>query len=165
MKRCSLALLAGVVLCVSSFQSIAADYKTEYDKKIKSAQDIGALGNDLAGDRVNFYTGGTSFNATDVSIPGNSGLSVAVGRFYTVEGNHQRAVTKGTSTPPEILGTVQRAFGDWDLDVPYLSTTMTQTAGWIVDSTTPQNRCSVVGQVRSDGSAANGAPPADNSAG
>ncbi|HMB57997.1 MAG TPA: RHS repeat-associated core domain-containing protein [Arenimonas sp.] len=114
---------------------------------------------------MNFYTGGTSFNATDVSIPGNSGLSVAVGRFYTVEGNHQRAVTKGTGTPPEILGTVQRAFGDWDLDVPYLSTTMTQTAGWIVDSTTPQNRCSVVGQVKADGSAANGAPPVDSSAG
>lgn len=159
------ALIASVALALFPAFGHAADYRTEYDKKIKAAQNVGALGNDLAGDSVNFYTGAVSFSATDISIPGNSGLSVALGRSYGVEPNRQRAVTGANGS--ETIGTVQRLFGDWDLDIPYLSTTMTQGGGWIVDTTTPTARCSVIGQSKPGGVSGqpNGAPPVDSSLG
>ena len=37
---------------------------------------------DLLGDRIDLYTGSLSFYHTDVSLPGNNGLTVAVGRTY-----------------------------------------------------------------------------------
>lgn len=159
------AKLSLLVIAALSAPTFAADYKTEYADKIKASQNVGALGDNLAGDSVNFYTGATSFSATDVSIPGNNSLGVAIGRSYTVETNHQRASIKGNLTTPEIASTVQRAFGDWDLNIPQIRTTMTQAGGWQIDSTTPtpNNRCSVIGQTMMLFSGAtqpaNGAPP------
>ncbi len=56
----------------------------EYDKLINKRSSLASMGPDLFGDAVDLYTGSLSFSATDVSIPGNSGLAVAVGRSYTV---------------------------------------------------------------------------------
>ncbi|MEO7930329.1 MAG: DUF6531 domain-containing protein, partial [Lysobacter sp.] len=155
-------LRAGLLaaLCCAPALVAATDYQQEYDKKIKAAQDVGVLGDGVAGDRVNFYTGATSFTATDVSVPGNA-LDVSISRTYSVEYQHQHAETKGVvgSGQTVVESTRLRLFGDWDLDLPYISTTMTQAAGWIIDSTTPNNRCSVIGQVKSGGGAATGAPP------
>ena len=152
---CSLAL------CVFAFSSPAADYKSEYDKNIKSAQIVGALGPDFAGDQVNFYTGSTSFHATDVEVPGIGALPFSLGRTLAVDAQSQRAVSKGDIYTPEIVSTVTRAFGEWDWDIPYISTTMTQAGGWAIDSGTPFNRCSIAGQTKADGSGpATGAPPA-----
>ncbi len=150
-------IFAALILLTISSTLQAADYRTEYDKKIKASQNVGVLGDGLAGDSVNFYTGSTGFNETDLSIPGNNGLSVAIGRSYSVENNHQVAETKGNVSNPSVLSTRLRAFGDWDLEVPHISTVMTQ-SGWTIDSTTPNNRCSVVGQLKLDGSAVTGAP-------
>lgn len=147
-------------LFVSSFASVAGtDYQDEYEKKIKASQDVGVLGNDLAGDRVNFYTGATSFGATDISLPGNA-LPLSLSRSYEVGYDNHVASYPGPDTyTREIETTRIHAFGDWDLDVPHISTTMTQSGGWIIDSTTPTKRCSAVGQVTSAGVAADGAPP------
>ncbi len=61
-------------------------------------------GNDLMGDRIDNSTGGISFEHTDVVIPGNSGLEVAL----------RRKIAQGvTSETP-----FQHAFGDWVLDLP-----------------------------------------------
>lgn len=62
----------------------AADYRTEYVKKINASQNIGVLGDSLGGDRINLFTGSAEFEATDVSIPGNFALPVSVGRRYGV---------------------------------------------------------------------------------
>ncbi len=140
-----------------SFPASAVDIGGEYEKKIKAAQDIGVLGSDLAGDRINFYTGSTQFTATDVSVPGNNGLSVAIGRRFEVEADHNLAeVQNGLDDP--ITSAVQRAFGDWDLDIPYLTGVFSQQDGWNIDTTSPQSRCSVIGQTKADGSQATGAP-------
>ena len=154
------AIAAGIVLFASSLGAQAADYKAEYDKKIKAAQDVGVLGSDLAGDSTNFYTGATSFSATDISIPGNSGLAVSLSRNYTVEYNHAKSVVDGGSNQtPELEEGVKRLFGDWDLDIPHISAVMTQANGWVIDSTTPLNRCSVIGQNNAaNTAAATGAP-------
>lgn len=158
-------LAALFALSAISATAHAADYKAEYDKKIKASQDVGVLGDGLAGDQVNFYTGATSFSATDLSIPGNSGLPVAVGRTYDVEHAHQRAVTKGNATTKEIVASTNRPFGDWDVDVPYIGTTMTHDGGWVIDTTSagPNRRCSVIGQtmntITETGIPATGAPP------
>jgi len=134
-------------LGIATSLSHAADYKAEYDKKIKASQDVGVLGDGLAGDSVNFYTGATSFNATDLSIPGNNGLPVAVSRSYSVEFARQRAVAKGNATTKEIFSSVQRAFGDWDLDIPYIGTTMSHEGNWAIatKSAPPNRRCPVIG--------------------
>ena len=160
MRFTHLSFLSAGLLALTSLSTSAADYQQEYDKKIKASQDVGVLGDGIAGDRVNFFTGATSFRATDVSVPTNA-LPVSVSRSIEVEYDRQKAETKGTpaSGVPVILATTLRAFADWDLDVPHISTTMTQSAGWIVDSTTPLNRCSVIGQVNAAGTAATGAPP------
>lgn len=157
--RLDLRAAIAVSLIALSTMSIAAnDYQDEYDKKIKASQDVGILGNDLAGDRVNFYTGATSFSITDISLPGNA-LGLSLSRRFEVGYDTNLAARPGDIYTREIEEVKLHAFGDWDIDVPHISTTMTQGAGWIVDATTPNKRCSVVGQVNAQGAAANGAPP------
>lgn len=150
--------VAGIALSLAGGYVQATDYRTEYDKRIKSSQNIGVLGKDVAGDQLNFYTGSTTFAAQDLSIPGNSALPFSVGRTYTVEYEHMVADAAGTQANPVVQTTRQYAFGDWDLDIPYMTGRFDQGSGWQVDSTTPLNRCSVVGAMKGDGSAANGTP-------
>lgn len=109
--------------------------EAEYDKRIRAASAIDGLGTDLFGDSVNLYSGALSFAATDVSVPGNFDLPVAVGRRFTVGG--------GASPFSH--------FGDWELDVPHLSgvfagggTNGNDSHGWIntAGDSTRFNRCS-----------------------
>lgn len=136
------AITAALALCLISGTALATDYRSEFDKKVKATQNIGALGDDLAGDQLNFFNGAASFSATDISLPGNNGLSVSLGRTLTAEYDPTYGL-----------------FGDWEIDLPYISTTMTEAGGWVIDSTTPTNRCSVMGQVKANGAAADGRPP------
>ncbi len=77
------------------------------------------------GDMVDLYTGSLSFSQTDVSIPGNSALPVAiVRRFDTLR---SRALNNPAST---------RAFLDWQIDIPRITVTRADLAPW------PANRCS-----------------------
>lgn len=115
----------------SAFAQTAVEIPQEYSKLIKSAEAVGALGSDLFGEQTNFYTGATSFYATDTSIPGNDRLAVAVGRSYQVG-------FRGDATL-QSLG----LFGDWELDIPYLSGVFASRTGWVVTSATPTKRCSV----------------------
>ena len=130
-------------LCLVSITASAVDYKNDFEKKIKASQNIGALGNDVAGDRVNFLNGVTSFTTTDISLPGNNGLTVALTRDYQVG-----------------FGRFNTGLGDWAIDIPYISTVMTDAGGWVLDSTTPLSRCTVAGKTLANGTApATGAPP------
>ncbi|RDZ27085.1 RHS repeat domain-containing protein [Lysobacter silvisoli] len=100
----------------------------EYDKLVKSAQTLKSEGPTLFGDSVNLYTGATSFAATDVSIPGNFPIPVALGRRFS----------NGTDAR-------NRPFGDWDWDVPYVSGTFSSAEGWVLGPSplsSTANRCS-----------------------
>lgn len=80
----------------------------EYDKLIKAKGAITAHGPTLFGDEVSLYNGALSFSATDVSVPGNGSLPVAITRTYAVT---SRSYEKIEDQP----------FADWELDTPRVS--------------------------------------------
>lgn len=103
------AAVAGLMMICTSAR--AGDGKApweEFENRLKTSQSVGALGDDLFGDTVSLANGGLSFAATDVEIPGNTGLRVAFGRRYTVY-NHWEYTNTGSP------------LADWDLDVPSIS--------------------------------------------
>jgi RHS repeat-associated protein len=93
----------------------------EYAHFLSRQTTVAALGPELFGDQVNLANGTLSFAATDVDIPGNSGLPVSLRRTFAV-GDHPAGL--GKDLP----------FGDWDLDVPRIS--------GIYGHTWQNNRCS-----------------------
>ncbi|MGN6829290.1 RHS repeat-associated core domain-containing protein [Paucibacter sp. M5-1] len=97
----------------------------EQGQLARASQNVTALGADLMGDRVNLYTGALEFNHTDVSLPGNSGLAVALNRRLTA-GRSEMVVGH---------------FGNWDLDIPRLQGVFTASNGW-VNGAGAINRCS-----------------------
>lgn len=81
----------------------------EYDRLIESRQAVAALSADnVFGDSVDLYSGILSFTATDVSLPGNDKLPVAVTRKFTV-------------TNREGYPGYSNSFADWELDIPHVS--------------------------------------------
>lgn len=92
----------------------------EYDKIIKAKGAVTAHGPTVFGDEVSLYNGGLSFSAVDVSIPGNGGLPVALGRKHSVRS--RKTVVHDHS------------FGDWDMDTPHISGVFAP--NW------PEKRCS-----------------------
>ena len=78
----------------------------EYAKRIDSAKTVSALKSGLFGDSVSLYNGATTFSATDIDLPGQSGLPVRVERNFQID---------ATDTTERRGG-----FGLWDLDVPYI---------------------------------------------
>ncbi|WP_411851768.1 RHS repeat domain-containing protein [Stenotrophomonas sp. LGBM10] len=104
----------------------AAQPWEEYSKLIKSREQITAEGPQLFGDAVNLYTGELSFAVSEVSIPGNNILPVALGRKYAVPGE----------------GIPNLPMGDWDIDIPYLGGTFEHYSGWNVYTSEPMARCS-----------------------
>ncbi|KFN40982.1 RHS repeat domain-containing protein, partial [Arenimonas oryziterrae] len=123
------AVLASVLLCLVSVSSNAVEFKDEYSKQIKSAEQVGALGPDMFGEETNFYTGTTEFRATDVSLPGNYSVPVSVGRRFTMDKMGQ----------PLFNG----AFGDWDLDIPHLQGIFAKNVWQSSKYNSPNSRCSV----------------------
>ena len=106
-------LLAPLTLTIFAFASLVrADtkYSDEYLQRVTAAKTVSPLDNNLFGDSINDYSGGVQFSQTDVSLPGNFGLSVGVGRRYAI------ADKTGLSAAQKIGG----IFGDWDLDLPHM---------------------------------------------
>jgi hypothetical protein len=95
------ALLSIVATAVQSQET--STFKQQ-SKLIRPTEETVALGNDLFGDKVSLYTGSLEFVQTDVSLPGNNRLPVAVGRRFK------------TGTEP--INTM--LFGNWDLEIPHL---------------------------------------------
>jgi hypothetical protein len=137
------AIAAALVACC--LQSAWASDAGDYGRMIQTSQNIDVLGKDLAGDVTNFHNGATSFGVEDLSLPGNNALRVAIGRSYDVSpGRMGASVPSGTFPVYGVPQTRKYAFGNWDLDVPFVSGTYG--ASWQIRSTTPLNRCSVIGQ-------------------
>lgn len=103
---------AAAVLCVLPVVASAQGKQAweEYDRLIESKRAVAALSADnVFGDSLDLYSGVLSFTATDVSIPGNSKLPVAVTRKFTVTNRFDYGGPPGY------------AFGDWELDIPHIS--------------------------------------------
>ncbi|MFY2763387.1 RHS repeat-associated core domain-containing protein [Arenimonas sp. MALMAid1274] len=97
----------------------------EFDKRIKASQKVAPLGNNAFGDEVSLSNGALSFSATDVSIPGNSGLPVAFSRSYSVR-DRRHTLTDAM-------------LADWEVDVPNISGTFAK--DWLAAGN-GTNRCS-----------------------
>ncbi|MGN7830404.1 hypothetical protein ACTJI2_02175 [Pseudoxanthomonas sp. 22568] len=139
LRSCTAKMLLGSMIAWTGFSQPASaqtqkETHEEYAKQIKTAEAIGALGNDLFGEQVNLYTGSLSFTVTDVSLRGNNALPVEIRRSFKVE-SRDSLYSQG-------------AFGDWELDIPYLygtfaRKTLSSEVGWQVRTLTPNARCSV----------------------
>lgn len=128
---CLLLLGAAAPIYAHAQQYDGVDGYEEYGKRINASQEVAPIGDSIFGDQVSLYNGATRFEVTDVSIPGNSGLPVAIGRDLPID--DQRMVPVG--------GGALRGFGDWSLDVPYVWGTFTEANGWTL-GTGATNRCS-----------------------
>lgn len=100
-------LLTALALLLVSAQASAAKLPwEEYDKQIQARGAITAHGPQLFGDEVELSSGALSFSVTDISIPGNHSLPVALTRTTTIVDWNDRAF--------------DAPMGDWDLDIPRL---------------------------------------------
>ena len=127
----------GLVLQASTASAQDATVFLEQGQLVRASQNVTALGPDLMGDKVNLYTGALEFKHTDVSLPGNSALPVAVGRRYLT------GILRGSY--------YEGLFADWDLEIPHLHGTFASAGlwiGWIVygaDGKVSMQRCSRFG--------------------
>lgn len=134
-------LLLLVILAIQGLlpaQSEATDFVTpeqEYKKLVHVRDDIAPLGENPFGESISLYNGELSFRQTDISLPGNGPL-IEITRTFSVTGIDERE------------GRVDRAFSDWELDVPRISTF---TAGlqvskpWVVQTANNYHRCTLFG--------------------
>lgn len=130
--------------------SVAAQVTVDdnFNQLIKPRTEISMLGPDLFGDKVAMYTGTTEFEVTDISVPGNNALPVAVGRRFVVEDRSKS------------VGAYPGLFGDWDLDIPHLHGVFAAAAGWQVSTAgSPNARCSVPAQFATSNGVINATPP------
>ncbi|TCV91637.1 YD repeat-containing protein [Luteibacter rhizovicinus] len=135
--RVLICLLAAAMLSQGAFaQTATSSPEDEYKKLIKVDEEIQPLGENPFGESVNVYDGSLSFHVTDISIPG-TGPTITIGRTFQADGDAE--IRKDNA-----------AFGDWDIDIPRLST-LTSAAdtiqqgpnqiGWLVNSIARTDRC------------------------
>jgi len=120
-----LVALASSVLCAAQAQTAKEPWE-ELDKRVNASENIAPAGNDLLGDKIGLEYGDLSFSNTDVSLPGNNALPVAITRTLSVgnrRGYHNDSMA-----------------ADWEIDLPSISGVYGP--NWIarLGST---NRCSV----------------------
>lgn len=101
-------------------------------KRANVEERMQALGNDLLGDQIDPNTGSLSFSHTDISIPGNSGLAVAIQRTRSFGDPYTQFNNDYTASN----GKASLSFGDWELGVPNVSI-VTATPYSVCDSTEP----------------------------
>ena len=128
MQKWFVALFLLAFQATATAQTVGTAPWEEFGNRLKASRKVDALGPNLFGDEVSLSNGSLSFSATDVSIPGNSGLPVAFSRSYQVRDWRHR-VADGM-------------LKDWDVDLPSISGIDLGT--WLA-SDGSQSRCSVGG--------------------
>ncbi len=121
----ALVSLASGLFCAAQAQTTKEPWE-ELDKRVNASEIIAPSGNDLFGDRVGLEHGDLSFSNTDVSLPGNNALPVAITRTLTV--NVRRGYRNDSMA------------ADWELDLPSISGVFAP--DWVVVSGST-NRCAV----------------------
>lgn len=81
----------------------------DWEKRQNADERLTAFGTDLLGDGIDPHTGSLSFQHTDVSIPGNNRLPVAISRRRSQGMLYHKSV--------------DAEFGDWELEVPRIKVT------------------------------------------
>ena len=121
-------LAVGVAIALASgYASAQVSVYSEQGKLFRAPDAVTTLGSNLFGDKVNLYTGTLEFVQTDVTLPGNNALPVAVGR----------RLRTGTTAIEGAL------FGRWDLEIPHLHGTFSQLRKWASSTgADPGARCS-----------------------
>ncbi|GJI96014.1 hypothetical protein RugamoR57_27320 [Duganella caerulea] len=119
--------LLGSIVLLHSVASADTTIPAELSDTIKAPNAVAKFGPDLFGDKVNLYNGTLIFAQTDVRLDGIGAIPLTVGRTLTV----------GKSN----VGQGGRAFGIWDLDIPYLSGVFEISNGW-TNSQNSTARCS-----------------------
>ncbi|MDP3294310.1 MAG: hypothetical protein Q8M37_06170 [Nevskia sp.] len=102
----ALVSLASGLFCASQAQTAKEPWE-ELDKRVNASENIAPLGNDLLGDRVGLEHGELSFSNTDLSLPGNNALPVAITRSLSV--NDHRGYHNDSMA------------ADWEIDLPSIS--------------------------------------------
>lgn len=116
-----------LLLLLVSLPTFAIEPYQNYDRKLKTAERVAPLGDDLFGDEVSLYNGSTTFTQVDMSLPGNSVLPVELRRTFSIS-------PQGPS--PENIG----AMANWDVAVPHIHGEFGP-AGWVAGDGTSL-RCS-----------------------
>lgn len=117
--------LASSLFCAAQAQTAKEPWE-ELDKRVNASENIAPLGNDLFGDKVGLERGELSFSNTDVSLPGNDALPVAITRTLTV--NVRRGYRNDSMA------------ADWDIDLPSISGVFAP--DWVTNSGST-NRCAI----------------------
>lgn len=117
----------GLVLGFAALGAAAQDlYQWEtYDKRVDSTKTVQKLGDDLFGDSISLQDGVLSFSVTDVSIPGNNALPVAITRGWTLSNTRGQAAN--------------RLMADWQVSLPRITGQFADQ--WLTAGTSTQ-RCS-----------------------
>jgi YD repeat-containing protein len=122
LRRVAIAAALLLPMSVAFAQSMVTP-EDEYRKLIKVNEDLQSLGENPFGERISLYDGSLSFEQVDVSVPG-TGPTITIGREFTLHTSDDR---------PDLQN---RAFGDWDIDLPEIVTTtanQNNVQGWLVD--------------------------------
>lgn len=128
--------LTFIVLLSSGQTSFAAEIWQEYEKLIDKQRNPATMGADLFGDQVDLQTGALSFRTTDLSIPGNNKLPVALTRTYQIRSGNG---FPDSESPPNDLH-----LGDWELALPRIEGVFPAQTGWVnANPSKGALRCSV----------------------
>lgn len=104
----------------------------EYASRVKGAEQVSALSDELFGENVSLYNGATDFTQIDISLPGNSAVPVQLVRRLPIDAIAFRMV------PDKLYGA-----GGWDVDVPYITGMFDADYKWNIDvSNQSLPRCS-----------------------
>jgi YD repeat-containing protein len=129
MQRLACLLLAAVSFNVYSQALDELEAIEDYNKKIQSAQMVSPMSGDSFGESVSLYDGTVTFSATDIDVPGNSGLPVQLSRYFKVMNRRGEYGLPGLA--------------DWELDTPRVYGEFYVTKGWKTKSASPYSRCSI----------------------
>lgn len=121
------AAIISLLGCVTQSAFAQSSLHTEKGKLIRANEAVTTLGADLMGDQVNLYHGALEFLQTDVSLPGNNALPVAISRRFS-------ANQEGYS---------DSQFVDWDIELPHIKGVFSQKNGFVGVNAFP--RCSAYG--------------------
>ena len=107
----------------------------EYRKYLRVDAGLSPLDENAFGEEIALYSGTLAFRQVDVSLPGN-GPTIEVARRFVFNEREAR------------LDFIGRAFGDWELDLPSITTTTANqqnVRGWVVSGSNRGAICSAFG--------------------
>ena len=122
-----------LLVCLSFLgveQAAAVTPEDEFDKRIRTSQNIQPLGETPFGENINLYNGVLNFRQLDIDQPG-TGLPIQLMRTFDFS----------DSSPRE---SAARAFADWRLEIPSIQTLTTSENQFFTG-----NRCSEFGKAPS----------------